>query len=100
MKRIIISVTNDISYDQRMQKTANTLIESGFEVTIVGRKRPNSIAIKNEMFKHHRFSMIFDKGKGFYIEYQIRLLFYLLFHRADIFCSVDFDTLFPNIFIG
>ena len=100
MKRIIISVTNDISYDQRMQKTANTLIESGFEVTIVGRKRPNSISIQNEQFKHHRFSMFFDKGKGFYIEYQIRLFIYLLFHSADIFCSVDLDTILPNIIIG
>lgn len=100
MQRIIISVTNDISYDQRMQKTARTLIEKGYSVLIVGRKRKNSIPHNGNLWDSHRFSMIFEKGKGFYIEYQIRLFIFLLFHRADLFCSVDLDTILPNIIIG
>ena len=83
-KRILISVTNDISYDQRMQKTARTLAKDGYSVTIFGRLKPLSIAIQSNDFEAVRVSMIFTSGKLFYLEYNIRLLFFLLMNRFDV----------------
>lgn len=99
-KRIFISVTNDISYDQRILKTASSLCRFGYEVTIVGRYKSNSIEIRSSEFKIHRFKLFFTKGKPFYLEYALRLSFYLLTHSMDILCAVDLDTILPNVLIG
>ncbi len=99
-RRILISVTNDISYDQRMQKTAMTLIQAGYDVKIVGRLKTNSIPIANASFQTHRFNLLFKKGKLFYLEYNIRLALYLVFSSYDILCAVDLDTIIPNVLIG
>jgi glycosyltransferase involved in cell wall biosynthesis len=40
--------------------------------------------------------MIFKRGFLFYKCYNIRLLFYLVFHRCDLLVSNDLDTLLPN----
>lgn len=39
--------------------------------------------------------LLFRKGKLFYIEYNIRLFFFLLFSRFDIICGIDLDTILP-----
>ena len=44
--------------------------------------------------------MIFSKGKFFYLEYNLRLFFYLMFQSFDILCAVDLDTILPNVLIG
>ena len=41
-KRIVISVTNDLSVDQRVDRAARTLVNAGWEVLLVGRKLPDS----------------------------------------------------------
>lgn len=46
MKRVIVSVTNDISTDQRVAKVCKTLIQNNFEILVIGRKLPNSISLK------------------------------------------------------
>ena len=38
MKRILISVTNDLTTDQRVEKTCEVLSEIGYDVLLVGRK--------------------------------------------------------------
>ena len=99
--RVVISVTNEIAYDQRMLKTAQTLVNNGFDVSIVGRmKSSNSSSEFIDLpFNTHRFNLIFSKGKFFYLEYNLRLFFYLLFQSADIYCAVDLDTILPNFII-
>lgn len=99
-RKIIISVTNDIAYDQRMQKTAYTLEKNGYAVLIVGRLKQNSQPISSPNFTTHRFNLFFHKGKFFYLEYNIRLFFFLLRQSADIFCAVDLDTIMPNVLVG
>jgi glycosyltransferase involved in cell wall biosynthesis len=42
-----------------------------------------------------RFPCYFEKGKLFYLEYNIRLLFWLLFHRWDGVIGADLDSVFP-----
>jgi glycosyltransferase involved in cell wall biosynthesis len=93
---IMISVTNDLNFDQRMRRHAEILVNAGFRIRLLGRKRKKSIALDHEPFEQHRLNCWFEKGMLFYIEYNLRLLFYLLCHKADIYVAVDLDTLLPN----
>lgn len=99
-KRIIATVTNDLSYDQRMIRICTTLSEAGYEVILVGRKRKGSVPLVDRPFQQKRLSCRFQKGKLFYIEYNIRLFFYLLFERFDIVNAVDLDSLLPAYLIS
>jgi glycosyltransferase involved in cell wall biosynthesis len=92
-KRILFTVTNDLQYDQRMQRICSTLARDGFEVTLVGRILPTSTEIKGFPFKTHRFRCFVNKGALFYAEFNLRLFFLLLFRPFDILCSIDFDTI-------
>jgi len=100
MKRVIISVTNDIVTDQRVIKTANLLYEMGFETLIVGRKRRNSLNFNQSNIKIKRFNLIFNKKFLFYAEYNMRLFLYLLFKRSHFYIANDLDTLLPNYLIS
>lgn len=93
MKRIIFTVTTDLSYDQRMQRICQTLAEAGYEVLLVGRKKRKSLALGEKPYRQHRLFCFAQKGKWFYIEYNIRLFFLLLFSRCQAICSIDLDTL-------
>ncbi len=83
-----------------MQRHCKILSEAGYQVCIVGRKRSNSLPLKNEIFEQQRLNCFFEKGKLFYIEFNARLLLYLLFKPCDILLSVDFDTLLPNTIVA
>ncbi|MCF6185522.1 MAG: glycosyltransferase [Bacteroidales bacterium] len=94
-QKIIISVTNDLVADNRVHKVADSLIKFGFEILLVGRKLPGSLHVNRE-YKTKRFKLLFNKGAMFYAFYNIRLFFFLLFAKADIFLSNDLDTLPAN----
>lgn len=94
-RTIICTVTNDLTYDQRMIRICSSLSELGYEVILIGRQRKNSLPIKKEAFQQKRFRCFFNKGKLFYLEYNLRLLFHLLFTQYDGICAVDLDTIFP-----
>ena len=95
MKKILFAVTTDLNYDQRMQRICTSLAANGYAVTLVGRKWKISQALQPQLYRQHRLNCFFSKGKFFYLEYNIRLFFYLLFRRADAFCAADMDTAFP-----
>lgn len=99
-KRIVLTVTNDLTYDQRMQKVCRSLSLAGYEVELVGRKREFSLPIQLEPYRQTRLRCFFNKGKLFYLEYNIRLFFYLAFLNFDIVCAVDLDTVVPAAVIG
>ena len=100
VKRIIFTVTNDLSYDQRMQKICRSLSRAGYSVELVGRKRDFSIPLAPEPYSQKRLQCTFNKGKLFYIEYNIRLLVYLLFAQFDAACAIDLDTIAPVYITG
>ncbi|MCF8243877.1 MAG: glycosyltransferase family 4 protein [Saprospiraceae bacterium] len=96
MKRIICTVSNDLTYDQRMIRICTSLAAAGYEVLLVGRELPNSRPVATQLFSQKRMRLWFKKGKFFYIELNLRLLFFLLFSKFDIVYSVDLDTLLPG----
>jgi len=95
LTKIIFTVTNDLSYDQRMHRIAGCLADNGYEVTLVGVKKDNSIELQNRKFTQHRLNCFAQSGPLFYLEYNLRLLVYLLFTKTDIICAIDLDTILP-----
>jgi glycosyltransferase involved in cell wall biosynthesis len=94
-RKITFTVTNDLCYDQRMQRICTSLSNAGYEVKLVGRELKHSKPLDNFPFAQARLQCLFNKGKLFYLEYNLRLFFYLLFHSSDIICAVDLDTIVP-----
>lgn len=99
MKRIIISVTSDLCTDQRVHKVATTLSEMGFDVLLLGRQLPDSLPIERN-YKTKRLKLLFNEEVWFYMEYNIRLFFFLLFTKADVLLANDLDTLLPNFLVS
>lgn len=99
-KKIFCTVTNDLNYDQRMIRICTSLTTAGYDVTLVGREVKNSLPLLPHPFRQHRLKHWFQKGKLFYLEYQLRLFFYLLFQKMDGICAIDLDSILPAYFIS
>ena len=90
-KGIIYSVvSNDILYDQRVRRIADSLEEDGYEVHILGRKKLKSITAEKQW---HLLSCYFKKSKWFYLEFNIRIFFFLLTRSFDYLIANDLDSL-------
>ncbi len=92
---LILTVTNDLTYDRRMQRIAAALVYGGFDVTLTGRKLRNSIPFSADAYLAKRIKCFFEKGFLFYAEYNLRLFFWLLGKSFDIVCACDLDTALP-----
>lgn len=83
-----------------MYRICTSLAENGYRVTLVGRKLPSSLPLKKEKFGQKRVHCLFNKGKLFYAEYNVRLFFFLLFKKMDAVCAIDLDTILPCLYIS
>lgn len=99
MQKIIVSVTNDISTDQRVEKVCNSLFLNGYNIILIGRKLSNSTPLKRP-YQTKRMRLFFNKSVFFYAEYNIRLFFLLLFSKKDILLSNDLDSLPANFLVS
>lgn len=91
--KISVSVTNDLNQDQRMHRICNSMLDAGYEVVLIGRKKKSSQKLLKQRFEQKRLSCWFEGGVLFYFEYNIRLFLFLLFGSDQILYAVDLDTL-------
>src|SRR5690606_35430236 len=98
--KISFTVTNDLIFDQRMNRICETLQNAGFNCVLIGRKKKQSKKLLQKNFEQVRLHCFFQKGKLFYLEYNLRLFWYLLWLKTDVFCAIDLDTMLPNYFVA
>lgn len=94
-KHIILTVTNDLNYDQRMIRICTSLTNAGYKVTLVGFKRKKSKPLQERPFKQVRLPILAEQGKLLYGGYWTLLFFYLLTRRFSALCAIDLDTILP-----
>jgi glycosyltransferase involved in cell wall biosynthesis len=93
MKHIAVAVTNDLTYDQRMIRTCTTLVEAGYQVTLIGRLLEKSADIIKQPFSQVRLKCNVNSGPLFYAEYNRRLLRFLSDLDYDMAVACDLDTI-------
>lgn len=93
--KIICTVSNDLIQDNRMFRICNTLTDLSYEVILVGRKRKKSLPFGHHRFSFERILCYFERGFLFYLEYNLRLTYFLFgnIDKNDIIYTVDTDTL-------
>jgi len=99
VKRIALTVTTDLSYDQRMQRIAHALSASGYEVWLIGRQLSYSPPLPPTPFRQVRLRCHYHKGKKFYIEYNWRLWRFLSCKSWHCIAAADLDTLLPAYWV-
>lgn len=90
-QKVILAVTTDLNYDQRVQRIANSLAKK-FEVLVVGRLLPDSKPINSSNYEQKRLKCFFKHGFGMYAEFNIRLFFFLLLKKYHFVTANDLDT--------
>lgn len=97
---IYLTVTNDLSFDQRMRRICGSLAGAGYRVVLVGRKMKQSIPLQHTIYQQVRLPCFFNSGKFFYMEYNLRLFVFLLFKKMDCLCAIDLDTIIPCLLVS
>lgn len=97
-KKIILTVINDLNFDQRMIRICTSLVNAGYDVLLVGREHKKSKPLQEKIFDQKRITIGPEQGKMMYLLYWVRLFFYLLLQKADAFCAIDLDTILPVLF--
>ncbi len=98
VKKLVFTVTNNLTCDQRMIRICTSLVNKGFDVTLIGTTGRNDKALTHQPYAQQRIHCVFRKGKLFYIEYNLKLFFTLLRKKADAVCAIDLDTILPVLF--
>jgi len=99
LKKVSLSVINDLVTDNRVHKVAVSLQKMGFEPVLIGRILPESDRIERT-YNTHRMKLLFRKGFLFYLEYNLRLFFFLLTNKVDVLVANDLDTLPANYMVS
>ncbi len=99
-KKIIVSVINDLVTDQRVARTCSVLQELNYDVLLVGREQKKSQPLQKRDYESKRMKLMFEQGPQFYVFFNIRLFFVLLFTKAHALVANDLDTLLPNYLVS
>lgn len=90
--RIQLCVTNDLTHDRRMIRICQSLSSAGFSCELIGRELKESQPIGHFDFEMKRLKCFFRKGPAFYIEFNLRLILYMISNTSGILCACDLDT--------
>ncbi|KWW31323.1 MAG: glycosyl transferase group 1 [bacterium P3] len=89
---IVMVVSNDLVTDRRVARSCASLHEAGYRVTLVGRRFDSAVP-PCRPYRVLCLRLLFRRGACYYGELNIRLLWWMLWHRADLYYANDTDTL-------
>lgn len=100
-KKVLVSVINNISTDQRVEKVCNSLFKNGYEVLIIGTNL-NGMPPLNRPYSTQRFKLIFQKKFLLFVEFNCKLFGKLLFQsdKNTLLLANDLDSLLPNYLVS
>jgi glycosyltransferase involved in cell wall biosynthesis len=101
VKKVLVSVINNISTDQRIAKVCASLENNGYEISIIGTDLYGLPPLRRR-YQTQRFPLFFQKGFLLFAEFNFKLFWKLLFQsdKDTILLSNDLDSLFPNYLIS
>jgi glycosyltransferase involved in cell wall biosynthesis len=100
LTRIVLLVTSDIIADQRVHRTASTLIDAGYDTIVIGRRLKSTQKKITKPYYVKLLRLPFNKGPFFYATYNIYAFLYLIFKRIDLIHANDLDTLLTARLLG
>ena len=83
-----------------MLRICLSLASSGFKVTLVGRIHDKEKKIIERPYQQEIIKCFFSKGKLMYLEYNLRLFFFLLSKSPDAITAIDLDSILPCYLIS
>jgi len=75
-----------------MLRICEALTQAGFQISIIGFAKKHSPNLTVRDYEEKRLALWFKKGKLFYIEYNIKLFFYFMRNKFDVYAAIDLDT--------
>ncbi len=104
--RVVISRSNPVSPDPRVEKEAQSLAAAGYSVQVIGWDRTGQLAAQEDRdgLRVHRLSIRAGYARGMgnlpaLLRWQVGLTRWLVKHRReyDIIHACDFDTILPAL---
>ena len=96
--RVAVLVSNDLTYDQRVSKICDSLQHKKWDVHLIGVLKSGSTSLQRN-YSTQRLNVFFSKGPLFYFMLNVRMFFYLLFHKTEIIWANDLDVLWSAVLI-
>ena len=96
--RVAVLVSNDLTYDQRVSKICDSLQHKKWDVHLIGVLKSGSTSLQRN-YSTQRLNVFFSKGPLFYFMLNVRMFFYLLFHKTEIIWANYLDVLWPAVFM-
>lgn len=91
-KRIIFCSTSFYEYDRRIQRIIKTLLQENYDITWISRSI-NANLNPDSKIENKIIDTVFKRGILFYLEFNMRLFFKLIFTQGRYVCLNDADTL-------
>ncbi|MBX3256912.1 MAG: glycosyltransferase [Chitinophagaceae bacterium] len=83
-----------------MIRICGSLAKHNYKVVLVGRRYRGAPPLPEQPFIQARLFCRFTSGWLLYMEWNLKLFFFLLFKKMDLVCAVDLDTIVPCYLIS